>query len=317
MRTDWHRYNLKRKAADLPPVTALVFAQKLQDQQSKLALDARRALFSASCAACGKSYASENAYQTHLASRKHKDAVAALARSNPQAAHNDPKDQAPKDQAPKDDAAPSWHDRLAAATTEDEVEQILREKMATARKLSETDCLFCPNSAESFELNLTHMADVHSFFIPDIEYISDAKGLIKYLADKIAIANICIFCNGKGRALHSIEAVQHHMVSKGHCKMVYEDAVLSEDGTQLVLPSGTRVGHRDFRTYWKQNVRLNEVVPGSMRDPEMLQRMSGRYKMLGYSPTAQGYSTAVSLRQKHQMVRERQADALKYARQEQ
>src|ERR1700732_3471318 len=29
-RSDWHRYNLKRKAADLPPITAAQFDQKLQ-----------------------------------------------------------------------------------------------------------------------------------------------------------------------------------------------------------------------------------------------------------------------------------------------
>jgi pre-60S factor REI1 len=28
-RTDWHRYNLKRRVADMPPVTAQVFADKL------------------------------------------------------------------------------------------------------------------------------------------------------------------------------------------------------------------------------------------------------------------------------------------------
>ncbi len=35
--TDWHRYNLKRKVADLPPVTSEVFTQKvLGEYSSKL-----------------------------------------------------------------------------------------------------------------------------------------------------------------------------------------------------------------------------------------------------------------------------------------
>ena len=44
MRSDWHRYNLKRKVAELGPVSAIAFAQKLQalqaaPQESPLDLD--------------------------------------------------------------------------------------------------------------------------------------------------------------------------------------------------------------------------------------------------------------------------------------
>jgi pre-60S factor REI1 len=35
MRSDWHRYNLKRKVAELPPVSAQVFADKLELIQQK------------------------------------------------------------------------------------------------------------------------------------------------------------------------------------------------------------------------------------------------------------------------------------------
>lgn len=44
-----------------------------------------------------------------------------------------------------------------------------------------TDCLFCPHHSSSLMKNVAHMTKVHSFFIPDIEYLSDLKGLIKYL----------------------------------------------------------------------------------------------------------------------------------------
>ena len=33
-KTDWHRYNLKRKVADLPPVTAEVFHQRVVGQKA-------------------------------------------------------------------------------------------------------------------------------------------------------------------------------------------------------------------------------------------------------------------------------------------
>ena len=70
---------------------------------------------------------------------------------------------------------------------------------------------------------MKHMMNAHSFFIPDIEFLVDLKGLIEYLGEKISVANVCIYCNGKGRGFHSIEAVRDHMVGKGHCKILYED----------------------------------------------------------------------------------------------
>lgn len=44
-----------------------------------------------------------------------------------------------------------------------------------------TDCLFCSHHSSSLMKNVAHMTKIHSFFIPDIEYLSDLKGLIKYL----------------------------------------------------------------------------------------------------------------------------------------
>lgn len=46
-----------------------------------------------------------------------------------------------------------------------------------------TDCLFCSHHSSSLVKNVAHMTKIHSFFIPDIEYLSDLKGLIKYLGE--------------------------------------------------------------------------------------------------------------------------------------
>jgi len=35
-KTDWHRYNLKRKVADLPPVTAVNFQQRVAAQKEQV-----------------------------------------------------------------------------------------------------------------------------------------------------------------------------------------------------------------------------------------------------------------------------------------
>ena len=35
-KTDWHRYNLKRKVADMPPVTAENFAERVLAQRTQV-----------------------------------------------------------------------------------------------------------------------------------------------------------------------------------------------------------------------------------------------------------------------------------------
>lgn len=46
-----------------------------------------------------------------------------------------------------------------------------------------TDCLFCSHHSKSLMKNLSHMTKIHSFFIPDVEFLVDLKGLIRYLGE--------------------------------------------------------------------------------------------------------------------------------------
>lgn len=102
--------------------------------------------------------------------------------------------------------------RVTEETTEEEMMAMIDEKIKAAPRLEETDCLFCTHRSETFEENMTHMTNTHSLFIPDIEFLVDLRGLIRYLGEKISVGNVCIFCNGKGRGLRSIDAVRKHMV---------------------------------------------------------------------------------------------------------
>lgn len=61
------------------------------------------------------------------------------------------------------------------------------------------------------------MTKEHSFFIPDIEYLQDLEGLVKYLGEKVSVGTTCLFCNGKGKAFTSLEGVQTHMV----CNLIF------------------------------------------------------------------------------------------------
>jgi len=57
---------------------------------------------------------------------------------------------------------------------------------------------------------MKHMKNIHSFYIPDLEFLSDIKGLINYLSEKISIGNTCIYCD---KIFNSLEAIRKHMVN--------------------------------------------------------------------------------------------------------
>lgn len=75
------------------------------------------------------------------------------------------------------------------------------------------------------EENLAHMTDKHSFFIPDVEFLVDLRGLVDYLGQKVAVENMCLYCNGKGRSFHSIDSVRDHMVRVFYF-FVYANSIL-------------------------------------------------------------------------------------------
>ena len=78
MQSDWHRYNLKRRVASLPPLSSDIFTEKVLANQATAAATAAKAQFEKVCPACSKTYFSENAFRNHLGSVKHKQRVAAL-----------------------------------------------------------------------------------------------------------------------------------------------------------------------------------------------------------------------------------------------
>ncbi|KAF2116112.1 C2H2 type zinc-finger-domain-containing protein [Lophiotrema nucula] len=82
MQTDWHRYNLKRRVASLPPLSSEIFTEKVLANKASAAATAAKASFEKVCTPCQKTYYSENAYNNHLNSQKHKSNVARVSRAH-------------------------------------------------------------------------------------------------------------------------------------------------------------------------------------------------------------------------------------------
>ncbi|MFH4982428.1 hypothetical protein AB6A40_009137 [Gnathostoma spinigerum] len=76
-RTDWHRYNLKRKIVGLPPVTLSQFDDKVAFFNGQAAVESEAAVQSdLYCNSCRKHFQSSKAFDNHLASKKHKEKTA-------------------------------------------------------------------------------------------------------------------------------------------------------------------------------------------------------------------------------------------------
>lgn len=79
MRNDWHRYNLKRRVASLPPIASEVFTEKVLQARAATTAQADKAGFERACETCQKNFFSENSFRNHINSSKHKARVAAVA----------------------------------------------------------------------------------------------------------------------------------------------------------------------------------------------------------------------------------------------
>jgi len=274
-KSEWHRYNLKRKVVGLKPVSNEDF-MKLeqkhgQNQHQKNESPVSTKLY---CKPCRKYFGNQCQWENHVKSSKHQERSRTNSTSN--STNDDPvepiKISRPVSKEQDDDS--DWE-----SMDEDDMEGIPC-----------TVCLFCSQSHGSLEENVKHMTLTHSFFLPDAEYISDVAALLEYLGKKLASGHICLWCQ-KGKS--SLEAVQKHMMDTGHCKVRLEpgedvveysdfyDYTTSYPGTQedaemeeeveenvlevnndleLVLPSGATLGHRSLKVYYKQNLQEKSQV---------------------------------------------------------
>ncbi|XP_078655879.1 cytoplasmic 60S subunit biogenesis factor ZNF622-like isoform X1 [Branchiostoma floridae x Branchiostoma belcheri] len=378
-KSDWHRYNLKRKVAELPPVTAENFQQRVMAQKAQVEECERETC--SQCGICKKFFNTQNAFENHMKSKKHKEAEAkqvqkvqsevekqnqknkekgldvaheraqkdtvnqalAEARKSPgpvkrRVTHGlDPAKveairqlrgrghRSSSRSKPDDDDEGEWEDEdeeevIGGDEEEMEMEDSSEDEVDyPGTPLTEGQCLFCSREGGDLDDNMQHMTVEHSFYIPDVEYLVDLEGLIKYLGEKVGGAFFCLYCNEKGRTFYSLEAAQGHMRDKGHTKMLMEgDAMLeyadfydfrksypdyqsegaaggqeeeeepvekeelriTDDDTQLVLPSGSRVGHRALQRYWRQNLIPSMSHRSSGR--EAVGRLMAQYKALGW-----------------------------------
>nr|XP_048310357.1 zinc finger protein 622-like [Myodes glareolus] len=386
-KTDWHRYNLQRKVADMAPVTAEGFQERLRAQRAVAEEESKGT--ATYCSVCSKKFATFKSYENHLKSRRHvelekkavnqqvemhneknlekglgadsvdknvmnaaiQQAIKAQPSMSPKkvpsvgspratgrrgARHPDPAEKPPRlqwfeqqarklakqqwEESEQEEEEEDWEDIDSDDGLECENPGLDDEDAEAGESLPPgaipvTDCLFCSHPSHSLMKNVAHMTKIHSFFIPDIDYLSDLKGLIKYLGEKVGVGKICLWCNERGKSFYSTDGVQAHMNDKSHCKLFADGAAalefadfydfrssypdykegqdpdeieeLSSEKTlecddetmELILPSGARVGHRSLA---KQRCGLPRAVTAA-GNQKAVGRVLQQYRAQGWT----------------------------------
>lgn len=284
MKSDWHRYNLKRRVATLPPISADVFNEKVLQARVASTAEADKAYFERVCEACQKTYYSENAFQNHLSSQKHKQKGAANGQQTPAKADEEAKSVISStfslgepvgdtreevdsdaeeefnqvveglqkariaDQRPSPVKRPSNPLPTAAPSSDD------KDSAATSTTPTPSgqdpawtlmSCIFCNYASPTVALNAHHMERFHGMFIPESNYLVNLDGLIQQLQEKVRDARQCLYCD---KTKSTVFGVQTHMRDKGHCKIPY-----STEEEQLEIGD-----HYDFRSTYSDGDQTPE-----------------------------------------------------------
>ena len=84
---------------------------------------------------------------------------------------------------------------------------------------NECESLFDGHESASFEANAAYMRRYHSFFVPYLDELRDARGLFGYFHEKVCRRHTCLFC---GRSFGDVRACREHMRAKAHRRFDFE-----------------------------------------------------------------------------------------------
>ncbi|OAG29390.1 pre-6S factor REI1 [Nematocida displodere] len=167
-----------------------------------------------------------------------------------------------------------WKQQQPAAQPEEaKTAKLIDASAVFLHAMQKGECFYCeaniPTMATPYasdERFLAHL-ETHGFKLLMPHCIHDTPGLMEYLEKKISYC-VCTFCN---KRFPNITKLRMHMQSMWHMRYMnsdeYDDyytyperplAYITEDGAELLLPSGRVAGHRKYAKYYAQTLREEE-----------------------------------------------------------
>lgn len=151
-------------------------------------------------------------------------------------------------------------------------------------------CLFCNYISPDFDASISHMHKNHGLFIPlDIEDGSlvlavDLETLVRYLHLVVFGYNECLYCHTQRQ---TTQAVQQHMIGKGHCHVdlegdesEFKDFYEVDDGSSVsehdLDEERTSAGTKDGETREASRGQASRNQPSFNVDGQSLYLSSGK-----------------------------------------
>ncbi|GJT70015.1 cytoplasmic 60S subunit biogenesis factor REI1 homolog 1-like protein [Tanacetum coccineum] len=307
-KSEWHRYNLKRKIAGVPGVTEALFLARqasLAEEKSKLNGPA----MTYTCRLCGKGYRSAKAHAQHLKSRTHTMRVSQTGQEDEDNAVIKPlvarivKKPAQEEYDDESDGSDEWvevteNDDLVGEMGSSSAHMEVNESPDTdedsgedmdedEEELDPTCCFMCDKEHKTIESCMVHLHKHHGFFVPDIEYLKDPTGFLTYLGLK---GRFEIYVDANGKQLVSGDGTSNAIE-------------LGSGGAELIITtrsddtiSTKAIGSREYLRYYRQR-----PSPSATGVP-MTALLAARYRSMGLS-TVQSKENMVRMKVMKQMNR--------------
>ncbi|KAF5858735.1 hypothetical protein ETB97_003844 [Aspergillus alliaceus] len=219
MRKDWHLYNMKRRIASLPPVSQEVFNDKVLAAKASTSAAAAKASFEKTCVACQKTFFSENSYQNHVKSSKHRAREAQMLRESADDASSVMSSTFSLGEPVNKPRERTEVSKVTEGLKNATINEAGEDEEMEEQGFSPSRCLFCNEKFSDLQQNAEHMLKSHGMFIPERDYLVDLEGLLHYLYRKINENSECLYCHA---VRNNPEGTRTHMRDKGHCMIAFE-----------------------------------------------------------------------------------------------
>lgn len=207
-KSDWHKYNLKRREAGLILLEENEFQARL-----KAALALRQEKEKKNGTDHIKDRNKKNYAKKHGANNKQDKS---RSNSNNHDSSDDSK----------------MEEEEASTTSEDDGENIKMSRLPASLLKSQENpeidpqqSLFDQHRSDTLEANVEYMQMKYGFFLPDKDCLVDLEGLLGYCHEKIKLGHYCLYCE---KVFPTWQGCQQHMINKEHCKVRYEEGFWDE-----------------------------------------------------------------------------------------
>ncbi|KAI8111762.1 hypothetical protein M9435_004261 [Picochlorum sp. BPE23] len=241
--SEFHRYNLKRKVAGLPPVTKEWFeARRAQMTSSSSKKNVQKIWIDP---LSKKKFLSENTYVAFTKSKKYQELVRKSGKPAPEpvvrikTVETDGRASVPSSSTvghgvTLKPVAGSMVDRLMKNAEKEDEDEDEESEWETASDEEDPDSwekwdvcrsLFDNHTSGTMEENLEYMWKTYGFYLPDSKYLKDPEGLLAYLGAKMQYGKLPLYESGlnpDAKRMASLHGVQRHMIDSGKCKMLYD-----------------------------------------------------------------------------------------------